>query len=284
LSWLEVESEVESMGNAPPNAPKVGYHILQIQPGSPGEKAELVPFFDFIIAAGGFPLDKEDGKMVELLKGYVGKELKLIVYNTRTETTRETTIIPNDNWGGIGVAGISIRFCSFDRVNENVWHVLEVYQNSPAEMAGLQARTDYIVGTPELLFNDSEDFFTLINSNIGKPVPLYTYSIQTDNIRLVTITPSRSWGGNGTLGCDVGYGYLHRIPITRAAFPPRQSPTPSTHSSHPALHSPVNDEHLDQQGIFLSPQEEIVSLQQEISLQQPQQQLPPNPDMHEFKL
>jgi S1-C subfamily serine protease len=63
--------------------------------------------------------------------------------------------------------------------------VQEVYPNSPAEMAGLQPRTDYIVGTPEILFNDSEDFFTLINSNIGKPVPLYVFSINTDNIRLV---------------------------------------------------------------------------------------------------
>jgi len=24
--------------------------------------------------------------------------------------------------------------------------------------------------------------------------------------------PNRNWGGQGSLGCDVGYGYLHRIP------------------------------------------------------------------------
>jgi hypothetical protein len=24
--------------------------------------------------------------------------------------------------------------------------------------------------------------------------------------------PNHEWGGEGSLGCDVGYGYLHRIP------------------------------------------------------------------------
>lgn len=27
------------------------------------------------------------------------------------------------------------------------------------------------------------------------------------------IKPNSQWGGNGLLGCDIGYGYLHRIPI-----------------------------------------------------------------------
>lgn len=26
------------------------------------------------------------------------------------------------------------------------------------------------------------------------------------------IVPNHEWGGNGSLGCDVGYGLLHRIP------------------------------------------------------------------------
>jgi GRASP55/65 PDZ-like domain len=27
-------------------------------------------------------------------------------------------------WGGQGLLGVSIRFCSFEGANENVWHVL----------------------------------------------------------------------------------------------------------------------------------------------------------------
>lgn len=30
--------------------------------------------------------------------------------------------------------------------------------------------------------------------------------------RPVTLTPSRSWGGTGALGCVLGFGALHRIP------------------------------------------------------------------------
>ena len=39
-------------------------------------------------------------------------------------SVREVTLVPSRNWGGQGVLGVSIRFCSFDRANENVWHIL----------------------------------------------------------------------------------------------------------------------------------------------------------------
>ena len=89
------------------------------------------------------------------------------------------------------------------------WQQWEV--DSPASAAGFEPHTDYIVGTPDVLFNDSEDFFTLVQANVGKPTKLYVYSTKTDNVRSVchtdtlfgadrpqvTITPSREWGGNG---------------------------------------------------------------------------------------
>lgn len=72
-----------------------------------------------------------------------------------------------------------------------------MYPDSPASAAGFEPHTDYIVGTPDVLFNDSEDFFTLVQANVGKPTKLYVYSTKTDNVRSVSITPSREWGGNG---------------------------------------------------------------------------------------
>ena len=36
----------------------------------------------------------------------------------------EASITPSNLWGGQGLLGVSIRFCSFDGANENVWHVL----------------------------------------------------------------------------------------------------------------------------------------------------------------
>jgi len=40
------------------------------------------------------------------------------------------------------------------------------------------------------------------------------YNTISNVIRLVNITPNSNWGGEGSIGCNVGYGYLHRIPIT----------------------------------------------------------------------
>ena len=36
----------------------------------------------------------------------------------------DASITPSNLWGGQGLLGVSIRFCSFDGAAENVWHVL----------------------------------------------------------------------------------------------------------------------------------------------------------------
>jgi GRASP55/65 PDZ-like domain len=41
---------------------------------------------------------------------------------------------------------------------------------------------------------------------------LYVYNNEYDITREVTIHPSRDWGGEGALGCVLGFGALHRLP------------------------------------------------------------------------
>lgn len=53
------------------------------------------------------------------------------------------------NWGGQGMLGVTIRFDSFWRAEESLVRVLEVVPDSPAELAGLQAEDDYLLGTAE---------------------------------------------------------------------------------------------------------------------------------------
>lgn len=36
----------------------------------------------------------------------------------------ELTLVPSTMWGGAGLLGVSIRFCSFENATENIWHVL----------------------------------------------------------------------------------------------------------------------------------------------------------------
>ncbi|CAH1249371.1 GORASP2 [Branchiostoma lanceolatum] len=188
-----------------------GYHVLRVQENSPGAKAGLEAFFDFIVAIGNTRLDKDNDTLKDLLKANVEKPVKMMVYSSKSLKVREVTITPSNMWGGQGLLGVSIRFCSFEGANENVWHVLDVQPSSPATLAGLKTNTDYIIGADTVL-HESEDLFSLIESHEGKPLKLYVYNVETDRCREVTITPNGAWGGEGSLGCGIGYGYLHRIP------------------------------------------------------------------------
>ncbi|CAL1688134.1 unnamed protein product [Lasius platythorax] len=189
-----------------------GYHVLRVQDGSPGQQAGLEAFFDFIVAIGNTRLDQDNDTLKELLKAGVNKELTITVYSSKTQSVRRTKIVPSMTWGGQGLLGVSIRFCSFEGANENVWHVLEVHPSSPAELASLQPFTDYIIGADSIL-HESEDLFTLIEAHESRPLKLYVYNTKDDSCREVTITPNNTWGGEGSLGCGIGYGYLHRIPV-----------------------------------------------------------------------
>ncbi|XP_067434291.1 Golgi reassembly-stacking protein 1-like isoform X2 [Thunnus thynnus] len=194
-----------------------GYHVHGVQEDSPALRAGLEPFFDFILSIGNTRLNKESDLLKDLLKANVEKAVKLEVYNSKTQRVRELEVTPSNMWGGQGLLGASVRFCSFEGANENVWHVLDVEANSPAALAGLIAHDDFIVGADQVL-QDSEDFFSLIEANEGKPLKLLVYNTQSDHCREVVVTPNGAWGGEGSLGCGIGYGYLHRIP-TRPVQP-----------------------------------------------------------------
>jgi len=201
-----------------------GYHVLRVQEGSPGQKAGLEAFFDFVVAIGNTRLNQDNDTLKHLLKANIEKEISMTVYSSKSQTIREVFITPSTLWGGQGLLGVSIRFCSFEGANENVWHILDVSPGSPAELAGLRQFSDYIIGADSVL-HESEDLFSLIEAHEGRPLKLYVYNTETDHCREVTITPNGAWGGEGSLGCGIGYGYLHRIPTGDDYVPPT-SPAP----------------------------------------------------------
>uniref|UniRef100_A0A8C7PS46 Golgi reassembly stacking protein 2 n=1 Tax=Oncorhynchus mykiss TaxID=8022 RepID=A0A8C7PS46_ONCMY len=175
-----------------PGGGSEGYHVLRVQENSPGHRAGLEPFFDFIISVSDTRLNKDDDTFKDLLKVNVEKPIKMLVYSSKTIELREATVTPNNMWGGQGLLG-------------------EVEPNSPAAMAGLRPHTDYVIGA-DTVMNESEDLFSLIETHEGKGLKLYVYNTDTDNCRDVVIIPNFEWGGEGSLGCGIGYGYLHRIP------------------------------------------------------------------------
>ncbi|XP_012597620.1 Golgi reassembly-stacking protein 1 isoform X2 [Microcebus murinus] len=205
-----------------------GYHLFQVQENSPAQKAGLEAYFDFILTIGHARLNEDNDTLMALLKANVEKPVKLEVFSTKTMRVREVEVVPSNMWGGRGLLGASVRFCSFSRAHEYVWHVLNVEPSSPAALAGLQPYADYVIGADQLL-QESEDFFSLIESHEGRPLKLMIYNTETDSCREVTLTPNAAWGGDGSLGCGIGYGYLHRIPTRSPSYhkKPPTAPPPS---------------------------------------------------------
>jgi len=95
---------------------------------------------------------------------------------------------------------------------EDVWHILDVAPNSPADVAGLLPYGDYVIGSPEGLMRGESGLGELVEDFLNRPLRLIVYNHEYDVTRPVTITPSRGWGGEGALGCVLGFGALHRIP------------------------------------------------------------------------
>eukprot|EP00968_Pinguiococcus_pyrenoidosus_P025018 scaffold5340_cov257-Pinguiococcus_pyrenoidosus.AAC.6 len=137
-----------SMGNgtSAEDAEKVGFRVLGVQSDSPASEAKLINFFDFIVSAAGVPLRTLDATFVELIEKHVDQPLPITVYNCKDNSQREVTITPSSTWGGIGLLGVTIRFDTYANMEESLVRVLEVARHSPAEIAGLKAGEDYLLG------------------------------------------------------------------------------------------------------------------------------------------
>lgn len=191
----------------------------------------------------------ENGSLREILKASVDQKLKMVVYNTRTKSTREVEIIPTTSWGGNGLLGVSIKHSSFDKADERVWHVVEVENGSPAQQAGFKANEDYVIGSDSIL-QESDDLYNLIEAHEGKDLKLFVYNVNTDNCREVICKPNSKWGGKGYLGCEFAHGLLHRIPYgdgdTDVADNPRAS---LLRNEQPVATNKINTTQLQQQQI-----------------------------------
>ena len=136
----------------------------------------------------------------------------MTVFNTKSHSLREVNVYPSRNWPGEGYLGVIIRFDSFSDADENMCRVLDVEINSPAELAGLQPLSDYLLGTSEVSFKNTDVLNEVLQSSIDKPVEFYVFNSETDEVRLSVLMPSLDWGGDGILGAGVGQGYLHCLP------------------------------------------------------------------------
>lgn len=55
-----------------------------------------------------------------------------------------------------------MRMCEPELSGDNVWHVLDVIEGSPAESAGLVPGGDWIIGWTGGILNSEGDFYDLV--------------------------------------------------------------------------------------------------------------------------
>ncbi|KAI3389000.1 hypothetical protein SNEBB_006653 [Seison nebaliae] len=200
-----------------PGGGSEGYHILRVAIGSPCSTVGVEPFFDFLVGVNDMRLTNENNDLRNILQANEEKEVEIMVYSSKSRKVRKLRVTPSKKWGTGddqqfgGLLGISIRFCSFNNAANHVWHVLDVQHGSPAELAGLRSNTDYIIGSDQIL-DEPDDLFDLIEAFEQKPLRLFVYSREKDYCRELVLTPNRAWGGEGSIGCSISYGILHRIP------------------------------------------------------------------------
>ncbi|KAG0316896.1 Golgi reassembly-stacking protein 2 [Linnemannia gamsii] len=191
-----------------------GYHVLMVKENTPASRAGLRPYFDYIMGINGIRLNKEDSVLRDQMESSEDRPVILDIYSTREQALRKIELTPVQKWdnGKDGYIGCSIRFCLFDTISDVVWHILDVAPGSPAIEAGLCAHADYVIGTPLGIMRGEQDLYDLVEDYIADELPLHVYNANTNEVREVIIIPREDWGGQGLLGCDVGFGYLHRLP------------------------------------------------------------------------
>lgn len=135
-----------------------------------------------------------------------------MVYNIKSGDARLVKLMPEEDWGGAGLLGVTIRLDNYAGAEERLIRVLTVEPKSPAAVAGLVPEKDFILGTTHQTLDSSDALASLLHQNVDQVVEFYVYNTDSDLVRTVVLMPTYSWGGDGLLGAEVGTGYLHRLP------------------------------------------------------------------------
>jgi len=226
------------MGAGQSEDDKSGWRVLKVVPNSPCDQLGLIPYFDVVTHVNGTRLNNNQAFLLSMITE--GTPTKLTVLNYPQSKSREVTVVPSRGWGGHGLLGLVLRYDCYENADEDVIHVLEVHSNSPAQKAGLQPGSDYLLGTAEIAFKGYEHLDYFLDNFDNKTTNLFVFNSQTYRVREIAITPNRNWGGQGSLGCNLGIGILHRLPLqskSQVSLETSDHSNPSGSSSSSISHS-----------------------------------------------
>jgi len=253
---------------------------------------QVTSFFDYIIGINDQPIPvvfNEYGYMVvdynaiyKILNDLVlgEKEVKLNIWSGKGGFYREEylTLEPNSEIQEINISteennnpiflslGFKVQWQPLI-ASTYVYHILSIQDNN-INKNRLVANSDYIIGCQQgLLCTGGEKLlYNILQSRQNQEIELQVYNSEHDVLRNVVF----QLDDKAKLGCNVGYGYLHRIPIPREVQEKMVSEYNDQEEGKPEniLSIPLQQEHKN--GIQLSENElktefKPLSFEQQIS-------------------
>ncbi|KAI0555402.1 GRASP55/65 PDZ-like domain-containing protein [Xylaria curta] len=185
--------------------PGYGFQVLR----NTNLELGVEPWFDFVVGINGRMIDNPDPRLfAQEVRNCAGGTVALGLWSAKGQRIRVLHIpVPSTT----GSLGLSLQWAPLSLAS-TIWHVLDVPANSPADAAGLLPYSDYILGTPDGILHGESGLGELVDDYIGRPLRLWVYNNEYNVTRELEIVPSREWGGEGALGCVLGFGALHRLP------------------------------------------------------------------------
>lgn len=183
--------------------PSHGFRVLKVVDASPCAQLGMESFFDFLVAVDGVHLTGDTGWLRDYLK-HAQREIVLSLWSVKGQVLRDVEVPPPALSGR--PLGVSLRWCPTHPTIENVYHVLDVANNSPAARAGLRSHEDFIVGTPEGIVRGESGMAELIEDHLGRPLKLFVFNAYYNTTRQVILVANKQWGGQGSMGCGIGFG------------------------------------------------------------------------------
>eukprot|EP00639_Heterosigma_akashiwo_P002650 CAMPEP_0194580386 /NCGR_PEP_ID=MMETSP0292-20121207/14171_1 /TAXON_ID=39354 /ORGANISM="Heterosigma akashiwo, Strain CCMP2393" /LENGTH=233 /DNA_ID=CAMNT_0039433723 /DNA_START=83 /DNA_END=781 /DNA_ORIENTATION=- len=109
--------------------------VLEVQPGSPADKAGLKILEDFLL--GTTKVDFKDSEILSHeLQRHMGRAMEVYVFNSQTDSVRRIHIKPQIDWGGAGCFGASVGSGYLHRLPESCRGTLgESYDHGPPDGA-----------------------------------------------------------------------------------------------------------------------------------------------------
>ncbi|KAK7203934.1 putative Golgi reassembly stacking protein [Myxozyma melibiosi] len=198
-----------------------GFHVLKILDGSLAAEAGFEPMFDFIVGINGHQIEESNPEpFVQEIQNCAGRSVRFAVFSYKGQQLRELSLsLPAISETTPKVElGMALQWAPL-ALSNLVFHVLDVQPASPAFMARLIPESDYIVGIEGFKLLSENALGEVLEANVDKDLTLRVYNADYDTVRLATIVPDRNWGGEGVLGCGIGFGFLHKIPAFNEQMP-----------------------------------------------------------------